>query len=106
MNLCILVLCLSLSAGTEPPRDRWVAEDKWRHFFTSFTVTALTAGVARLAGADAERSAWVGASVGAGAGIWKELRDVKRPDATASVADLVWDAAGVGAGAVVALQSR
>jgi uncharacterized protein YfiM (DUF2279 family) len=106
MNLCMLVLCVSLSS-TPQPRDRWVAEDKWRHFFTSFTVTALSAGAARLAGADAERSAWVGASVGAGAGIWKELRDRRRPGAgTASVLDLGWDAAGVGAATLVVLQSR
>lgn len=106
MNLCMLVLCFSLSTAQQQPRDRFVAEDKWRHFFTSFTVTVLAAGASRAAGLDTESSAWVGASVGGAAGVWKELRDAGRPDATASVADLAWDAAGVGAGAAVVLRGR
>ena len=106
MNLCMLALCVALNAAPQQPRDRWVAEDKWRHFFASFVATTLAAGTARLAGLDAEKSAFVGASVGAGAGVWKELRDVRTPGSTASLRDVVWDAAGVGAGTLVALQAR
>lgn len=106
MNLCVLLLCVSLSSAPEPPPDRWVAEDKWRHLFTSFVVTTLAAGGARAAGLDVEESAWAGASVGAAAGVWKEWRDHRRVPGSASVRDLVWDAAGVGAGVGVVLQGR
>lgn len=106
MNLCMMALCVALSGAPQQPRDRWVAEDKWRHFFSAFVATTLAAGTARLAGVDAERSAYFGAGVGAGVGVWKELRDVRTPGSTASVRDIVWDAAGVGAGTLVALQAR
>lgn len=109
MNLCILVLCLSLQQGgpqQQRPGDRWIAEDKWKHFFASFAATAMSAAAARAAGADAETSALVGAGVGAGFGVWKELRDRSLPGGAVSARDLVWDAAGVGAGAAVALRAR
>ncbi|HEX2190941.1 MAG TPA: DUF2279 domain-containing protein [Longimicrobiaceae bacterium] len=109
MNLCMLVLCLSLRQGgpaQQAPADRWVAEDKWKHLFASFVVTALSAAAVRAAGADSETSALVGAGVGTGVGVWKELRDRTSPGETASLRDLTWDLAGVGAGAAVALQAR
>lgn len=107
MNLCMLVFCLALQQGRpQAPADRWVAEDKWKHFFASFAVTALSAAAVRAAGANTETSALVGAGVGAGFGVWKEVRDLRRPGGSASFRDLVWDAAGVGAGAAVALQAR
>ncbi len=106
MNLCMLALCLSLSARPDPPRDRWVGEDKWKHFFASFVVTSLSASAARATGLSPEQSALVGASVGAGAGVWKELNDRRAPGATVSFRDLAWDAAGIGAGAFVATRSR
>ena len=107
MNLCMLVLCVSLQQGTpQRPADRWVAEDKWKHFFASFVVTALSAAAVRAAGADARTSALVGAGVGTGVGAWKELRDTRDPAATPSLRDLAWDAAGVGAAAAMAAQAR
>jgi putative lipoprotein len=107
MNLCMMVLCLSLQQGTpQRPADRWVAEDKWKHFFASFVVTALSAAAARTAGADAETSALVGAGVGTSVGVWKELRDMRSPGETPSLRDLTWDVAGVGAAAVIAAQAR
>lgn len=107
MNLCMLVLCMSLQqGGPQRPADRWVAEDKWKHFFASFVVTALSAAAARTAGADAETSALVGAGVGTGVGVWKELRDLRAPGETASLRDLTWDVAGVGAAAAMAAQAR
>lgn len=107
MNLCMLVLCLSLQQGRpQAPADRWVGEDKWKHFFASFAVTALSAAAVRATGANPETSALAGAGIGAGLGVWKELRDLRGPGGNASFRDLVWDAAGVGAGAAVALQAR
>jgi uncharacterized protein YfiM (DUF2279 family) len=105
VNACLLVLCLSLSGGAEAV-DAWFAEDKFKHFFTSFAVTALAASGARAAGLDASRSLAAGVAVGAGAGIWKELRDQRVPGGHFSVRDLVWDFAGVGAAAAVVSQAR
>jgi uncharacterized protein YfiM (DUF2279 family) len=109
MILCTAALCLSLSLpvqGKTPPPDRWIGEDKWKHFFTSFVATSLSATAARAAGLKPEQSAYVGAGVGGGFGVWKELRDRRTPGQTASFRDLVWDAAGIGAGTVVALRAR
>ncbi|HEV2146632.1 MAG TPA: DUF2279 domain-containing protein [Longimicrobiaceae bacterium] len=107
MNLCMLVLCMSLQQGRpQQPADRWLAEDKWKHFFASVVVTAMSAAAVRATGADSETSALAGAGVGAGFGIWKELRDQRLPGGAFSPRDLVWDAAGIGAGAAMALQTR
>lgn len=105
MNLCLLVLCVALS-GPDRAADRWVAEDKFKHFFTSFAVTTIAAAGARTAGIDAGRSLAVGVGFGAGVGVWKEVRDARRPGGHFSVPDLVWDFAGVGAAAAVAAQTR
>jgi uncharacterized protein YfiM (DUF2279 family) len=105
VNACLFVLCLSLTGG-DSPGDRWIAEDKFKHFFTSYVVTALGIASARAAGLDARQSLMVGAGVGAGAGVWKEIRDARLPEGHASVRDLVWDAAGVGAAVVVGAQAR
>ena len=105
MNPCALLLCWSLSVA-EPPPDRFVAEDKWQHFFTSFVITSIAASGARLVGLDQAPSVAVGVSVGGGAGVYKELRDASQPGRSISVADLIWDAAGVGLAAVIAFRTR
>jgi putative lipoprotein len=104
MNLATLGLCLCLSMGTNAPRDRWIAEDKFKHFVASFVITTIAASAARSSGVEPDRSAWIGAGVGASAGILKELRDAGRRGQTASFRDLTWDFAGVGAS--VALMRR
>ena len=105
MNLAPVVLCLCLSlAPPSQERDRFLAEDKLKHLFASFVVTSLSASAARTAGLDAEPSLWVGVGVGTSLGVWKELRDHRRPDARASLKDLAWDLAGVGAGAALLKQ--
>ncbi len=105
MNACLFVLCFALGSAA-PPKDRWIGEDKWKHFFASFAVTSISAGGARLVGLDADASLAAGVGAGAALGVWKELRDQRRPDSTASVRDLVWDAAGIGAAAAVVAQTR
>jgi uncharacterized protein YfiM (DUF2279 family) len=57
-------------------------------------------------GADADRSLVFGASVGAGAGILKEIQDARNPRGFFSVRDLAWDFAGVGAAVAVNAQVR
>jgi uncharacterized protein YfiM (DUF2279 family) len=101
----LLCLCLSVSAPPAP-RDRWVAEDKLKHFFAAFVVTSLSASAARSAGLQPAASVWVGAGVGTGVGVWKEIRDRGQKDATPSLRDLAWDVAGVGAASALVRQAR
>jgi uncharacterized protein YfiM (DUF2279 family) len=102
VNTCILFLCMSLGrpAGAQPP-DRFFGEDKLKHFFTSFVVTSLAASGARAAGLDADASLLVGVGTGTTVGVLKEVSDLRREGATASVYDIVWDLGGVGAAAVI-----
>ena len=109
MDKVLLCLCLSLGgghAGPKQPGDRLFGEDKFQHFFTSFLVTGLSAGVARLAGADRETSMWIGAGTGLAVGAEKELLDIRSPTHTPSFLDLAWDAGGVGAATAVVAQAR
>ena len=102
MNACLLFLCLQLGGrGAPQPPDRFFGEDKLKHFFTSFLVTSLAASGARAAGLDADASLWVGAGTGATVGVLKEISDLNREGRTASINDIVWDLAGVGAAAAV-----
>ena len=101
----ILLLCLCFSTTAQTP-DRWIAEDKAKHFFASFVVTSLSASAARAAGASPGASAWIGAGVGVSAGAWKELRDRRSPEATVSLKDAAWDLAGVGAATALLRQVR
>lgn len=107
MNPIIPFLCLCFSVSPQQqPRDRWIGEDKAKHFFASFVVTSISAGAARAAGLDPAPSAWVGAGVGAASGAWKELRDRRTPGATVSLKDAAWDLAGVAAGTALLRQVR
>jgi len=107
MNAAGVLICFCLSfGGGSPPADRWVGEDKWKHFFASFVITSMAASGSRAAGADVEPSMWIGAGTGTAFGVWKELRDIGRDGETASVKDLVWDLAGVGAASAVMRQVR
>ena len=106
MIVSAAVLYLSLMAPPPPWWQRWVSEDKWKHFFASFVVTSISASGARLAGLDSEASVATGAAVGLGAGVWKEIRDARQPDGKASIPDLVWDLAGIGTAAAALSQTR
>ncbi len=102
MNACILFMCLTLG-GPRPqqPPDRFFGEDKLKHFFTSFVVTSLAASGARALGVDNDASVLIGAGTGATVGILKEVSDLRREGAQASVYDIVWDLGGVGAAAAL-----
>jgi uncharacterized protein YfiM (DUF2279 family) len=109
MDRLLLCLCFSLGAhGHAPrqPRDRLFGEDKFQHFFTSFIVTGLAAGGARLAGAGHDASLWIGAGTGATVGAAKELLDARNPRDSASVLDFAWDLGGVGLATAVAAQAK
>ena len=105
MNLASLFVCLCVSVHAPPP-DRWIGEDKVKHFLASFVVTSFSASGARAAGLDPGASVWVGAGVGVGVGAWKELRDRGVPSATFSLRDAAWDLAGVGAASALMNQVR
>jgi uncharacterized protein YfiM (DUF2279 family) len=107
MHACMIALCLSLSHHPAPrPADRWLGEDKWKHYFVSFVVTSLVASGARAAGAGDHGSLYAGAGAGVAAGAIKELSDRRRPGSTPSLRDFAWDLAGVGTGVAVAAQAR
>ena len=92
------------NAAAAIERDAWLGEDKFKHFAMSYMITAATFGTARVA-ADRDASLTVGIAIGAAAGILKEIYD-KRDNRRISVKDLLWDAAGITAGAVIAKQTR
>jgi putative lipoprotein len=86
------------------PADRWFGEDKFKHFALSYMITVGGyAGARFVAGHD--ESVWIGAGVGLAAGIAKELYD-RRTNRSASLRDLLWDAAGVATGIIVAAHTR
>jgi uncharacterized protein YfiM (DUF2279 family) len=74
--------------------DPWFAEDKLKHFLTSFVATTISANIVRAAGLDRSESIGVGIAFGVGAGIYKELSDV-RAGSFFSVRDLLWDFGGI-----------
>lgn len=86
-------------------RDAWLAEDKLKHFFTSFAVTAFGYSGLRAIGADRDAARWGGVGAGLVAGVGKELHD-RRDAGPFSVRDLVWDVAGVAVGYFVSEASR
>ena len=101
MNACLLFLCFSLSRPGAPQPEPFFGEDKLKHFFTSFAVTAISASGARALGLDHDTSLFIGMGTAAALGVGKELRDRNEVGATASLLDLTWDAAGIGAAAVI-----
>ena len=106
MTACLFVLCLALSGPEARRPDRLFGEDKLQHFFVSALATGLSAGAARAAGLDADESLMLGAAAGVSLGVAKELLDLRRPQETASLLDLGWDVAGVGAATILVAQTR
>lgn len=104
----LLALTLQMGAPppSQPPVDRWFAEDKMKHFVASFVITSVSASAARFAGADARTSMVIGAGVGATAGFAKEISDRRTPTGMFSYRDILWDIAGIAAAAAVVDASR
>jgi uncharacterized protein YfiM (DUF2279 family) len=101
----VVCFCLSFSAPTAQA-DRWLGEDKFQHFLSSFVATTFSASAARFAGLEPRRSMWAGVGFGTAVGVAKEIRDLQSPHGVASVQDLAWDLAGVGTGAVLMARVR
>lgn len=105
MDTLWIVLAIMLPADTakvqqrvhEDLSDRWVAEDKLKHFGMSFAITGFTFSMVE------DRRVAVSAS--AAAGLLKEVYD-KRQRRAFSGRDLFWDALGIAAGYAVIKQAR
>jgi uncharacterized protein YfiM (DUF2279 family) len=88
-----------------PGQDRWLAEDKLRHFALSFAITEMAYATARFE-LSADRALASAAGVALLAGIGKEIHDLRPGGSGLSILDLAWDLAGVGLGTVLAHQIR
>jgi uncharacterized protein YfiM (DUF2279 family) len=95
---------VSFTAAAVQERDAWLGEDKFMHFAMSYVITTGSFGAARVV-TDKDASLATGIALGAAAGILKEIYD-KRDSRRFSVRDLLWDAAGITAGVLIARQTR
>ena len=101
-----LALLFALHFGDEHPGgDRWFAPDKMKHFFMAAFVQSASFSGMRAAGMT-KSSSLAGATVlTAGVSIGKEIHD-RRSGGEFSVKDLMWDAAGMAAGAALSEHTR
>lgn len=91
----------SVARAALPP-DRWLGEDKVKHFFLDGFTLATSVAAARAVGVERRPALVVGASVAALVGVGKEIRD-RRVTGRFSPKDLLADALGAAAyGAVLA----
>jgi uncharacterized protein YfiM (DUF2279 family) len=112
MNTLLLVLAINLQpvSGLKPdtvrtsivqrPADAWFGQDKLMHAFMSTAVVGFASAGARTVGLNRSESFVIGVSSGALAGLWKEWHD-RRIGRPFSFRDLVWDAIGITAGAII-----
>jgi putative lipoprotein len=103
----LVLLAGSLSFGgprREPPADRWLGRDKLYHFTASALIQSATHSLLRANGLPYRDAAWTAAGVTLSIGVGKELWD-RRTGGDVSAKDLVADAAGTGAGAVLMRQA-
>lgn len=97
MNTCLLALALALGCADTP--DRWLAEDKLRHFALSFAATEMTYGGARVI-VDHDAAAATAVATALALGLAKELRD-RNAGQHFSLKDLAWNVGGVALGFVL-----
>jgi uncharacterized protein YfiM (DUF2279 family) len=93
------------TATGEANPDRWIAEDKLKHFFMSFALTGAMYGAVRSFGLEGAPGLALAGAGGAAAGVWKEWQD-RRAGGPFSRKDLAWDALGIGAALALASQTR
>ena len=83
--------------------DRWLGGDKFKHFAMSYAVTSFAFAGSRTLFED-DTSLGLAIAAGSTAGLLKELYDRAR-GRPFSKRDLVWDAAGIAVGYVIARQT-
>jgi uncharacterized protein YfiM (DUF2279 family) len=114
--LVILELCAAGATRARPElvrpdpiravqQDRWLAEDKLKHAFSSVAAVNFVYAGARTAGLHDESAIVAAAVSAAAAGIWKEVHDRRRGRPFSS-RDLVWDAAGLTLGVILVSNAR
>jgi putative lipoprotein len=96
-----LVLLLSLHAGG----DRWIGEDKLKHFLVSAFVESVAYSALRTTGVRHDPALVSAAAIALGVGVGKEVHDA-RTEGAFSTKDLAWDAAGAGAAAALLGRTR
>jgi putative lipoprotein len=100
-----LALVFALHSGVAAKRpDPWFSPDKAKHFFVSAFLESVSFSVLRAANVTRGRSLAGAAAVSAGFGVGREIHDHYHPG-TPSLKDLTWDAAGIGAAAIVLHQT-
>ncbi|HEX6558870.1 MAG TPA: hypothetical protein VF021_05390 [Longimicrobiales bacterium] len=98
------VVAIQDTVRAEDLRDRWLAEDKLKHFTMSYGITVFAyAGARSFAGHDGSIALAIGA--GGAAGILKELYD-RAHARPFSLRDLLWDAGGVAVGYAMIKNTR
>lgn len=90
---------------THALNDRWFAEDKLKHFFTSLAATNIGYGGVRLIGLEDNAGLIAAGAATTALGLWKEWRDT-RQGGPFSYRDLAWDGLGIALGLMVAAQTR
>ena len=78
------------------PADRWLGQDKVKHFFTAAFVQSFGYGSLRAIGVSHGPALAGATSATVAASIWKERWDAGG-HGTPSMKDIAWDAAGAGA---------
>jgi putative lipoprotein len=96
-----LVLLLSLHTGG----DRWLGEDKLKHFLVSAFVESVSYSALRTTGVRHDPALVSAAAVAVAVGVGKEVHDV-RAEGVFGMKDLAWDAAGAGAAAALLGRTR
>ena len=98
-----LLLAIQLHGpGDHPAGDSWFGADKVKHFFMGAFVQSVAYSAIRASGANHSGSLAGAAAVTAGVSLGKEFWDA-HSGGTPSARDVVWDAAG-GAAAALLLQ--
>lgn len=90
----------ALSAPAQDPADPWFGQDKVRHALHSYAAVAFGHAMGTAAGLEADAALGGAIVVAAALGVAKEVVD-RRRGGRFSVRDLVWDALGIGVGALV-----
>ncbi|HEX3867830.1 MAG TPA: hypothetical protein VHV78_13805 [Gemmatimonadaceae bacterium] len=104
MHALLFVFTLHLPPD-HPSGDSWFAVDKAKHFFTAALAQSAAFGGFRTLGMNRHSSLWGATAVSGTVSIGKELYDL-RTGGDASLKDLTWDAAGIGAMTIVLRQTR
>jgi len=98
------VVAIQDTVEDEDVRDRWLAEDKLKHFTMSYGITMFAYAGGRML-ADHNTSTALAIGAGVTAGILKEFYDRSR-DKPFSLRDLTWDVAGIAAGYALIKNAR